>query len=519
MPGGRRNPIQMSNLVGAVHNVVSRAKDEAKDAASVIADGGHHEARHFVDLSIQFIGASGLPKMDVVGSADPYFVAKFDDKLSFVSTVKPDTLAPVWNELWKVKNVPSTATLVVEVLDKDNGTITDDHIGKFSTPITAGAKECTIESLSLRRNRGTFWLNIESTPSTDVKAERRQYIFDGPIRYSRHFSPTLGRLTNLNDTRLYSTWKMYIKGVRMFFGDTVQPWNRNYKAAQTIFQGPTSIAVRSTIQAGHRMLYARSTTNGFGVINTPDDIFRLLFHATPGLPEGLPCTTTGAAPPSPSPFAHRVKPAVYTYIIAVEDDSFRFSETGAAFFVDFASKHALHANCAPAVRYSGEFHPRPEGGWESFSDETHDDAVRWELVIDNNSGTYSPDAMMLPDLKELLEYNFPGFTVHAFDRNDPRLAQSREACRAYALNKRGVKQEELQPHARAGEETLSHTAQTQETLAPEEHPGDGEAPVAGTTVGEPIVAPSTAEEPAVDHSAVNRRSAVFTDGRDYLNAI
>ena len=44
--------------------------------------------------------------------------------------------------------------------------------------------------------------------------------------------------------------------------DTVQHWNHNYKAAQTIFQGPASIAVRSTIQAGHRMLYARSTTNG-----------------------------------------------------------------------------------------------------------------------------------------------------------------------------------------------------------------------------------------------------------------
>jgi hypothetical protein len=30
------------------------------------------------------MGASGLPKMDVVGSADPYFVAKLDDEISFV---------------------------------------------------------------------------------------------------------------------------------------------------------------------------------------------------------------------------------------------------------------------------------------------------------------------------------------------------------------------------------------------------------------------------------------------------
>ena len=282
----------------------------------------------------------------------------------------------------------------------------------------------------------------------------------------------------------------------MFFGDTVQPWNRNYKAAQAIFQGPTSIAVRSTIQAGHRMLYARSTANAFGIIDGPEAVFRLLLHGSVGNPSGtsnssvpsgtpgytsrLPMlprpslSSTNAATSAPPPFAHRVKPAVYTYIIAVEDDSFRFSETGAAFFVDFASKHALHSNCAPAVRYSGEFHPRPAGGWENFSDDTPDEAVKWELVIDNNSGTYGPDPLMLPDLKELLEYNFPGFTIYAWDREDPRLVHSREACRTYALDKRGVKQEELQPHAVPGQETLSHSANTK-----------GEA---GTTVGEVVEA-------------------------------
>lgn len=271
----------------------------------------------------------------------------------------------------------------------------------------------------------------------------------------------------------------------MFFGDTVQHWNRSYKAAQSIFQGPASIAVRSSIQAGHRMLYARSTTNAFGVIDGPQDVFRLLLHGNVGRPDGI--RTPGfasAAPPTPSPFAHRVKPAVYTYIIAVEDDSFRFSETGAAFFVDFASKHALHANCAQAVRYSGEFHPRPAGGWEHFSDETADDAVRWELVIDNNSGTYSPDPLMLADLKELLEYNFPGFTIHAWDRNDPRLASSREACRAYALEKRGVGQEELQPHAAPGQETLSQSARSSgQLLQPNEY---GAQTAEGTTVGESV---------------------------------
>jgi hypothetical protein len=404
--------------------------------------------------------------VDVVGSADPYFVAKLDDRISFVwvlslpqrcigltacarSTVKVNTLAPVWNEIWRVKNVPVHANLSVEVLDKDDGAKRDDYIGKFSTTVTAGAKEAVINGPLFRRAGGTFWLKvrvsfispvrtptgaqIDSTPSgKDPKSY--PYMFDGPIRYSRHFSPTVGLLTNTSAsdddrTRLYSTWKMYIRGIQLFFGDTVQPWNHGYKAAQSIFNpGASALAVRSGIMAGHRLLYARTTTNKFGVIESSADVLNLLHGGG------------------------RVKPAVYTYIISAEDDSLRFSETGAAFFVDFASKHALHANCHPCVRYSGEFHPRPHGGWAAFSDTTPDADVKWELVVDNNSGTYSPDKKLLPQLKALLEYNFAGVGVFALDREDPELTSSREACRAYALEHRGIKKEELQPQRHEGEE-------------------------------------------------------------------
>ncbi|EMD34186.1 hypothetical protein CERSUDRAFT_38115, partial [Gelatoporia subvermispora B] len=61
---------------------------------------------------------------------------------------------------------------------------------------------------------------------------------------------------------------------------------------------------------------------------------------------------------------------------------------------------------------------------------------------------------MLQALRALLEFNFPGFKIVALDHGDPELKQSREACRAYALSKRGVSQDELQPHAKEGEETL-----------------------------------------------------------------
>jgi hypothetical protein len=196
------------------------------------------------------------------------------------------------------------------------------------------------------------------------------------------------------------------------------------------------------------MLYARTSNNGFGVIESGADVAALLRAGRSSRPG--PCNA--------SQYANRMKPAVYTYIISAEDDSLRFSETGAAFFVDFASKHALHSNCAESVRYSGEFHPRPKGGWQNFTDDTQDEDVEWEMVIDNNSGTYSPDPALLPQLKELLEYNFPGFSFVALSFKDPKLKESTDACRAYAVNKRGVTEDELEPHTQPGEATLSHQA-------------------------------------------------------------
>lgn len=213
------------------------------------------------------------------------------------------------------------------------------------------------------------------------------------------------------------------------------------------------------------MLYSRSTSNAFGTLETTTEFFKLLQGLEPrSLTRFFPqkkSTSDADIPPSASgqpDFSNRVKPVVYTYIISAEDDSFRFSETGAAFFVDFASKHALHANCAENVRYSGEFHPRPHCGWDKFDDSMSDDDIQWELVIDNNSGTYSPDPKLLPVLKQLFEYNFPGLVVYALAHEDPELSSSRDACRDYAMRCRGVQADDLEPHAAEGEVTLSSKA-------------------------------------------------------------
>ncbi|CEL57160.1 hypothetical protein RSOLAG1IB_08393 [Rhizoctonia solani AG-1 IB] len=466
-----------------------------------------------LDIEIRFVSAQGLPRMDVVGAGcDPYFRAEIDGVLCYTSRALPNTLNPEWNEFWRIRNVPSLAILKVKVYDKDENQYLDDYVGRFKITdvYVGGLRDVPIMSL-LRREHGTFQIEIISKQAEYPNLPA--YIFDGPCRYSIHLSPTIGAFTaKTTSARRYSTWKIYLKGIQMYFGEHRQHWNREYRAAQAIFTGPLSLTVRAPIIAGHRLLYARTTANRTGILYNAED-FWSLFRASVdqrrgqglarlmgvntdataqntcpacGQPESdihsAECTvnhllddipkepgartnaSTGGRVPSDAEFGavanlastvgphehvQRIKPAVYTYII--DEDTFRFSETGAAFFVDFASKHALHSSCAETVRYAGEFHPRPSCGWANFDDRIPDHEVAWELWIDNGSGTYAPPTDMLNNLRGLLEYNWPGLQVRTFDFRDEQQKKSIQECRDYALEKRGILREELEPSVLEGE--------------------------------------------------------------------
>lgn len=101
-----------------------------------------------------------------------------------------------------------------------------------------------------------------------------------------------------------------------------------------------------------------------------------------------------------------------------------------------------------------------EGHWAGFheSHPSDDDSVQWELVIDNNSGTYSPDKTLLPKLKGLIEYNFPGLNVAALDHSDPELKKSTEALHNYAKEYRGISAHEFTAHEHLGSTTMKNVA-------------------------------------------------------------
>ena len=322
---------------------------------------------------------------------------------SFSSSILSNTGSPVWDdERWIVRNIPLNAKLTVKVYDKDDDKITDDFIGEFqiSNLIAYEAPSRGHELIGLfNYNRGYFHLAIHSMLSNDETKHLPRYTFDGPCRYSRHDSLAIGRLTKLNTDCIYSTWKIQIRRISVFFDlNERQHWNKKYRAAQTIFgHCPLSLISQSTIKLAHKALHGRTLKHSEnGQLTNAEDLWRLIFTDR----------TT-----------QRIKPCVYTYII--DDNTWRFSETDVQFFADFASKHALLANCSEYVRYAGEFHPRPKFGWAACDDE-------WELVFDNGSGTYSPDPKLLDNLKELLIFNFPGLNIVTYDYNDPRLKTSVE---------------------------------------------------------------------------------------------
>ncbi|KAK7949446.1 hypothetical protein PG988_016085 [Apiospora saccharicola] len=143
---------------------------------------------------------------------------------------------------------------------------------------------------------------------------------------------------------------------------------------------------------------------------------------------------------------------IFTYVLTL-DGLFRFTETGKEFGIDLLSKHTMHSDVAAYIACSGEFlirrlkkpisdkhkdqknsaeldqptHPSdPElpGGPPHETPPTRPEY--YQLVIDNDSGTYRPDASVLPELQKFLEKNFPGLgivTLACDDEEDQKLKE------------------------------------------------------------------------------------------------
>jgi len=131
---------------------------------------------------------------------------------------------------------------------------------------------------------------------------------------------------------------------------------------------------------------------------------------------------------------------IFTYVLTL-DGLLRFTETGKEFGIDLLSKHTMHSDVNIYVACAGEFFVRrlshPEKITDAPEQETHpnkdipggppdlpppEDPRNYELIIDNESGTYRPKGFLLPQLKQFLNENFPGLHVVVKDGSDKDLA-------------------------------------------------------------------------------------------------
>ena len=142
---------------------------------------------------------------------------------------------------------------------------------------------------------------------------------------------------------------------------------------------------------------------------------------------------------------------MFTYVITL-DGEMRFTETGGEFVIELLSKHSMHADGAKEIAYSGEFFVRlmeehegdlrGRGEGDLRNDEPQDeDPKHYELVIDNDSGTYRPRKELLPTLKEFLasDENFGGLgrilTVDGFDETLGKWKVERKEAKRMARGK------------------------------------------------------------------------------------
>lgn len=144
----------------------------------------------------------------------------------------------------------------------------------------------------------------------------------------------------------------------------------------------------------------------------------------------------------------------FTYVLTL-DGMFRFTETGKEFGIDMLSKHTMHSDVETYIACSGEFfirrlkrplssdsvhphtktHPQePIPGGPPHEHPPHDPAY-YQLIIDNDSGTYRPDKSTLPYLKQFLETNFPGLGIVTMHWEEKELQDMKE-------NQRNIKKRE-----------------------------------------------------------------------------
>ncbi|EME80125.1 uncharacterized protein MYCFIDRAFT_155927 [Pseudocercospora fijiensis CIRAD86] len=444
--------------------------------------------------------AENLPIADVNGfSSDPYCLAqintdtpnrhKEDPPLRWrTPTVRKNT-EPEWNEEWIIANVPASGLkMKVRIYDEDLAD-KDDLLGKVHVTVPQldeswpgiknqgykliahdGSKRAyLLQALTtcFRQNkhfRGYLYLSIEMLGRTAEDGQSGRLYTVGPCRWTRHYSPILGRIVNVKDPDQDDAEQAHTNGAQT---NGQQPDGKpkkkvdhyNFQANQMQLQGPVPAQLYHRFVEFKPWVGRMFTSAGLsGVLMS-----KALHHQHARVYNFGRSTVWGHFPEGPSPemtkkfldLVHYDQGGrIYTYVITL-DALWRFTETGKEFGIDMLSKHTMHSDVSIYIAFSGEFfirrlkhrhRPPPPDPVESSSqshppqheeneehppsdingsDDAPKDPASYELVIDNDSGTYRPNADLLPLLQTYLSHQLPGLHILTLDCNKDAERQQR----------------------------------------------------------------------------------------------
>lgn len=433
-----------------------------------------------------FHHAVNLPPADIHNaSSDPFLSAtlkaanpkrhKSDPDLVHRTPTLRRTTEPKWDDQWIVSNVPPSGfTLKCRMYDEDfpDG---DDRLGNVTIRVPSlyddwkGIPPPGREYLAKKRmisKRAFIFKGVSSVISMNFDMTPRlcismvilgksnppyaQMCTLGPTTWIKHFSPMIGRLTGTKvnadngSTRASSspnpgqenhgekkTQKYDFQANEMQLQGPVPPrlYHRYVEFKPIIGSMFTAKGIRGKIlnaalHKQHSRVYNFNSSTQYGEFEPCSEEASLQFLRMAHFDDGG---------------------RIFTYVVTL-DGLLRFTETGHEFGIDLLSKHTMHSDVQTYIACSGEFLIRrlkhASGSDEAQPhQETHpatrlsggppdeappENPAHYQLIIDNDSGTYRPDKRLLPDFKEFLEYNFPGLGIVAMDCGDEKLIKMKE---------------------------------------------------------------------------------------------
>ena len=439
-------------------------------------------------VRITFHRAHNLPFADVTSlSSDPYLIAnlrtdlpkrhKQDPDLVFrTPTIRRNT-NPEWNSVWTIAHIPPSGfNMKIRLFDEDAADH-DDRLGNVHIHVNhlserwAGLSEqsylikkhmaskrayvirgcAAIISRRVNMN-GDLIVSVECLGRSEGEGGKVYTL--GPLPWTRHFSPLIGRLAGTKVVGETNDGKK-------------KPEKYNFQAVQMQLAGP----VPSELY--HRYVeFKPFVERMFNAHSLKGRILNRALHHQHRRIYNFDRSTLYGFFPEPSidmtkqflDFAHYDHGGrIFTYVLTL-DGQWRFTETGKEFGIDMLSKHTMHSDVSIYIAFSGEFFIRrlkeswrqklkraqpgqsngkdgddqaadddldpesdalllPEAESDADDDSKPDphgensstDPSSYELIIDNDSGTYRPNANCLPIFRDYMRRSLPGLKVVALD--------------------------------------------------------------------------------------------------------